>query len=93
MDYENKIKELTERIEKLEKAENKRIAKRKIKIIFNALKILIIIIALVWGYIYINNNYIKPYKEKIDYVNDKVNTIESFVEDKWKSIQKYNPFN
>ena len=93
MNYEEKIKELTERIEVLEKAENKRIVKRKIKIIFSTLKTVIILGVILFGYIYINNNYIKPYKEKIDYVNDKVETIESFVDDKWQSIQKFNPFN
>ena len=92
MNYEEKIKELTERIEVLEKAENKRIAKRKLKMIFTTIKFVIIIGLLLFGYIYINNHYIKPYKEKIDYVNDKVETIESFVNDKWQSIQKYNPF-
>ena len=92
MNYESKIKELTERIEKLEKVENKRIAKRKIKIIFTTIKILFILAIIVFGYIYINNHYIKPYKEKIDYVNDKVETIESFIDDKWQTIQKYNPF-
>ena len=93
MNYEEKIKELTERIEVLEKAENKRIAKRKIKTIFTTIKFVIIIGILLFGYIYINNHYIKPYKEKIDYVNNKVNSIESFIDDKWKTIQKYNPFN
>jgi len=93
MNYEEKIKELTERIEILEKAENKRIVKRKIKIAFNAIKVIIILTILIFGYIYINNNYIKPYKEKIDYVNDKVENIQSFIDDKLQSIQKFNPFN
>ena len=93
MNYEEKIKELTERIEVLEKAENKRIVKNRIKIIFKAIKLFVIIGAIVFGYIYINNNYIKPYKEKIDYVSDKVENIQSFVDDKWQSIQKLNPFN
>lgn len=93
MNYEEKIKELTERIEVLEKAENKRIVKRRIKTILNIIKYAIIIALIVFGYIYVNTHYIKPYKEKIDYVNDKVETIQSFIDDKWQSIQKLNPFN
>jgi len=93
MNNEEKIKELTARIEKLEKAENKRIAKRKLKIVLKILKYLILLIIIIFIYNYINNKYIKPYKEKIDYVDDKITSIESFVDDKWQKIQKYNPFN
>lgn len=93
MNYEEKIKELTERIEKLEKAESKRIIKRRIKIFFKLLKYIIIIFLLISGYNYINDNYIKPYKEKIDYADDKIKDVESLINDKWEIIQKYNPFN
>ena len=93
MNYEEKIKELTERIEVLEKTENKRIVKRRISIGLNILKFIIIIGLLLFAYIYVNNHYIKPYKEKIDYVNEKVETIQSFIDNKWQSIQKLNPFN
>ena len=93
MNYEEKIKELTERIEVLEKAENKRIVKKRISIILNTIKIVIILGIILFGYIYINNHYIKPYKEKIDYVNDKVENIQSFIDDKLQSIQKFNIFN
>ena len=93
MNYEEKIKELTERIEVLEKAENKRIIKKRIRIILNTIKFVVILGVIIFGYIYINNHYIKPYKEKIDYVNDKVENIQSFIDDKWQSIQKLNPFN
>ena len=79
MNYEEKIKELTERIEVLEKAENKRITKKKLEITVRIVEILVIIIVLFLGYIYVNNTYIQPYKEKIDYVNDKVEDIEEFV--------------
>ncbi len=93
MNYEEKIKELTERIEVLEKAENKRIVKKRISIILHTIKIVIILGIILFGYIYINNHYIKPYKEKIDYVNDKVENIQSFIDDKLQSIQKFNIFN
>lgn len=92
MNYEAKIQELSERIAKLEKAENKRIAKRKREIAFKVTKVLVVIILLIMGYNYINNNLVKPYKEKIDYVDQKINNVESFVNEKWESLQKYNPF-
>lgn len=92
MDYEDKIRELSERIEKLEKAEAKRVLKKRIKITFEISKVVIIILVIAVGYFYINNKFIKPYKDKIDYVEEKVNYVESFVKDKWNSIQKYNPF-
>lgn len=88
MNYEEKIQELSERIAKLEKSENKRIAKRKRDITFKIIKLVILVILLFMGYIYL----IKPYKEKIDNVNQKVNTVESFVNEKWEALQKYNPF-
>ena len=92
MDYEDKIRELSERIEKLEKAEAKRVLKKRIKITFEISKVVIIILVIIVGYFYINNIFIKPYKDKIDYVEEKVNYVESFVKDKWNSLQKYNPF-
>ena len=88
MNYEEKIKELNERIEVLEKAEHKRIVKKRIEITFNVIKIIIIILLLIKVYL-----YIKPYKEKIDNIDAKVDTVEDYVKDKWNNLQKYNPFN
>lgn len=88
MNYEEKIKELNERIEVLEKAEHKRIVKKRIEITFNVIKIIIIILLLIKVYL-----YIKPYKEKIDNIDAKVDTVENYVKDKWNNLQKYNPFN
>ncbi len=87
MNYEEKIKELTERIEFLEKKEHTRIIKRRIEITFKLIKLLIIIILLFKVY-----TYIKPYKEKIDNIENKVDTVENYVKDKWNNISKYNPF-
>ena len=89
MDYNEKIRELTERIEKLEKAENKRIVKRRVQIISKIIIYLIILIILFMGYTYLNNNFIKPYKEKVDYVNNKVDSVENFINDKFGGLQKY----
>ena len=90
--YEEQILELKRRIEVLEKAENKRIQKRKIEIAFDVFKFLLIVILLLVVYIYVYGNYIKPYKEKIDYVEEKIENVENFVSDKWDLINKYNPF-
>lgn len=92
MNYEEKIEELTKRIEKLEKEENKRKSKAKIKTIYKITKLIVIIILLLLGYNYLNNKFIKPYKEKVDYVDGKINSIESYINDKWDNLQKYNPF-
>ena len=89
MNYEEKIRELTERVEKLEKAENKRIIKRRIEIITKAVIALIVIILLIIGFVYVNNTIIKPYKEKIDYVNEKVDTVQGFIDDKLGGLSKY----
>ena len=87
MNNEEKIKELTERIEFLEKKEHNRIIKRRIELSFKLIKLLIILFLLFKVY-----TYIKPYKEKIDNMENKVDTVENYVKDKWNSISKYNPF-
>lgn len=92
MNYEEKIQELSERIAILEKAENKRKTKKKIQITLEIIKILVIFTIIFIVYININNKIIKPYKEKIDYVEDKVNSVEKIVQDKWDIIKSYNPF-
>ena len=84
MNNEEKIRELTERIEKLEKAENKRITKKRIEIGLKITKVLIIIIL-----IFIAYSYIKPYKEKIDNINEKVDNVEKFIDDKLGGFKKY----
>ncbi len=89
MSSEERIKALEERIEKLEKAENKRIVKRKIEIGTKIVIGLIIVILLIVGYIHVNNTIIKPYKEKIDYVNDKVDKVQGFIDDKLGGLSKY----
>ena len=89
MNYEEKIQELTERIEKLEKAEKKRIIKRRIAIITKLIITIIILILLYQGYNYVNNTYIKPYKEKIDYVDDTLNQAENIIDDKLNNIKDY----
>ena len=84
MSSEEKIKELTERIEKLEKAENRRVIKRRIEIGFSILKVLVLVGVIIWLY-----TIIKPYKEKIDMVSEKVDTVENFVNDKVGGLSDY----
>ena len=92
MSYEEKILELEKRIAFLEKEEIKRIKKRKIKIIFEVCKLLLIVSLIIGGYVYIYSNFIKPYKEKMDAFNEKIDGVEEFIDDKWDIINKYNPF-
>ena len=78
MNNEEKIIELTKRIEILEAAENKRIKQKKIKIAYEITKIVIILGIILTGYIYINVKVIKPYKEAVNKVNDKINNVQDF---------------
>ncbi len=87
MTNEEKIIELTKRIEILEAAEKKRIAKRKIKIAYELTKIIILIAILLTAYLYVNNKVIKPYKEKVDFINEKVDNFGNLVEDKFNGIK------
>lgn len=93
MNYEDKILELERRIAFLEGEENKRIKKRKIKIFLEVGKLLLIIFLIIGGYVYIYSSFIKPYKEKMDMFNEKIDGVEEFIDDKWDTINKYNPFN
>lgn len=88
MEYEEKISELTERIEYLEKKERRRVIKARIALFFR-----LIILGIIIFFIYKAYMFIKPYKEKIDAIDEKVNTVESFVNDKWEKLQKFNIFN
>lgn len=92
MNYEEQILELKNRIEVLEKAEHKRIVKRRREIIFKVVKFLLIIILLVWGCSFVYNNYIKPYKDKIDSYIEKIETYESYIDEKLDIIGDLNPF-
>lgn len=87
MSSEDKIMELTKRIEVLEAAENKRKTKKKIKIAYEITKIAIVLGLLLAGYIYINVKVIKPYKETVNKVNDKVNNIQDFFTDNTDKVK------
>ena len=89
MDYEEKIRELTERVEKLEKAEHKRVVKRRIEIISKIIIIIVVLALLYMAYVYVNNNYIKPYKEKIDSASEKIEKVENYINDKFSGFKSY----
>ena len=92
MNYENEIMELKKRIEFLEGEENKRIAKRKREMIFNISKLVLVLSLIIGSYVFMYNTFIKPYREKVDFIEDKIDVVEEFIGDKWDTISKYNPF-
>ena len=85
MDYEEKIKELTERIEVLEEAERKRKVRKRIHIILKLIKWIAILALVFYGYTYVNDKYIKPYKEKLDFINEKLDSADLTID----NIKKY----
>ena len=94
-----KIDELTKKIEFLEKQEKKRIRKRNIEIALKITKYTVIAIIILTIYTKFNNNFIKPTKEKIDYVEEKLSSVDGKIDkigdtikDKWESIKDLNPF-
>lgn len=92
-ELKNQIEELNKRIEYLEKKELKRTRKKQIEIALQVLKITIILVIIFTVYTNVNKKLIKPYKEKIDYVEEKVNNVETFVHEKWESLKNIIPFN
>ena len=84
MSSEEKVKELEERIEKLEKAENKRVIKKRIELAWGLIKLIVLIVLVFMAW-----NHIKPYKEKIDAASEKVDKVEKFVNDKLGGFKNY----
>ena len=84
MSSEEKIQELTARIEKLEKAEKRRNIKKGIGIAIRVIELAIIAFLFIKAYY-----YIKPYKEKIDSANEKIENVETLLNDKFGSITNY----
>ena len=84
MNSEEKIRELTERIEVLEKAEKKRTIKKRIDLIFRLAKLAVFVVIIYMAY-----SYLKPYKEKIDLVSEKVENVEKFINDNFSGFKNY----
>ena len=38
------------------------------------------------------NTFVKPYKEKVDFIEEQIDGVQDFVNDKWNIISKYNIF-
>ena len=84
MNYEEKIKELEERISKLERIEKNRKTKRIVKIVFELIIVVLVIIGLIKLY-----NYVKPYFndiKAISGVSDKINEGEDSLKSYFDSI-------
>ena len=77
-ELKDKIKELESRINRLEKLENKRKTLRIIKTIIRLIILLIILFALLIGYNYVNETFIKPYKETIVEIKEKYNDVKNY---------------
>ena len=94
-----KIDELTQKVAFLEKEEKKRVRKRKINTTLKILKISAIVLILLMFYIKINNKIIKPTREKLDFVEEKISNVDEkvdkvgdYLKDKWEGIKNINPF-
>ena len=73
---QNKIKELENRIERLEKIENTRRTTRLIKALVKVIILIGILIGLWIGYNYVNETYIKPYKKTVDEIKETYDTVK-----------------
>ena len=76
-ELKKQLKIMEGRIERLEKIEQKRKIARLIKMLSKLIIIILVAILLYKTYTYVNNTYIKPYKETIDKLNDGYDKIKS----------------
>lgn len=94
MEYENdsksslreRINELEERVEKLEKAEHKRKVEKFIGTVIKIAIIVATIIAMYKTYQIVNEKIIKPYKDMVSSINDKYTEITD--SDAYKNINE-----
>ncbi len=93
-----KIEELTKKVEFLETQEKKRIKKKNFETILKIIKYAVIIVLLIILYTKFNNTFIKPTKEKIDFVEEKLSSVDGKVDkigdtvkEKWESVKNWNP--
>ncbi len=77
-ELQNKIKELEARLARLEKIENKRQAFKTLKIVIKIIILLAIMFGLWMGYNYVNNTFIKPYKETVDEIKGTYDNIKNY---------------
>ena len=77
-ELEKKIKELEARLSRLEKIETKRQTFKIIKIVIKIIIILAILFGLWIGYNYINETFIKPYKETVDEIKGTYDSVKNY---------------
>ena len=65
-DLKKQLQIMEGRLERLEKIEQRRKTTRLIKLLSKLVIIILVLICLYKAYTYVNNTYIKPYKETID---------------------------
>ena len=94
-----KIDELTKKVEFLENQEKKRIKSKNFKTFLKILKIAVIVGIVLFIGIKINNKIVKPTREKLDFVEEKIKVVDekvdwvgNFQKDKVDSIKGLNPF-
>ena len=77
-DLEKRIEELEDKVRVLEKAEKKRKRMKTASILVKVFIFSFIVVAVWYGYSYATTKYIKPYKEKIDVIEEKINSLKNF---------------
>lgn len=77
-ELEDKIKELEARLSRLEKIENKRQTFKIIKIVIKLIILLAILFGIWIGYNYVNETFIKPYKETVDEIKGAYDNVKNY---------------
>ena len=77
-ELEDKIKELEARLSRLEKIETRRQTFKIIKIVIKLIILLVILFGLWTGYNYVNETFIKPYKDTVDEIKGAYDNVKSY---------------
>ena len=77
-ELENKIKELEARLSRLEKIETRRQTFKIIKIVIKLIILLVILFGLWIGYNYVNETFIKPYKDTVDEIKGTYDNVKNY---------------
>lgn len=77
-ELENKINELELRLSRLEKIETRRQTFKIIKIVIKLIILLVILFGLWTGYNYVNETFIKPYKDTVDEIKGTYDNVKNY---------------
>ncbi len=77
-ELENKIKELEARLSRLEKIETRRQTTKYIKLFIKIIILLVILFGIWIGYNYVNETFIKPYKETVDEIKGTYDNVKNY---------------